>query len=197
MPYLYYGLIVLIFFIFLNSNIQVTFNAVYNSSDGQIKVQLMVFNRIHREQSYPLGGMQFIISQLSAPRTSKNKSQSRVPISQSIKMISILCKHLYIQEFKWHTIIGTGDAMYTALSFGSMWALKGTLISLFTCLSTAKTVIVDIQPDFDNNRIYSDFHCIFKLRIVHIMLIAIHITWFKIRRYLNGYTAAGKPQPSH
>ncbi len=197
MPYLYSGLLVLIFSIFLNINIQVAFHTVYNSSDGQVKVLLTVFNRIHREQSYPVGGMQFIMSWLSNARNSEKKSAAKVPISQSIKMISIFLKHLYIQEFKWHTIIGTGDAMYTALSIGSLWALKGTLIGYLTGLSTSKTIMVNIQPDFDGNRIYSDLTCIFKLRIVHIMLIAIHIIWFKIRRYLNGYTAAGKPQPSH
>ncbi len=197
MLYLVFGLMMLIFLVFLNAGIKFTVYLVYSSGDGQIKVQLTMLNRIHREQSFPIGGMQFVMSKIASARTSSSISPIRMPLMQSIKIITIFLKHIYIQEFRWHTIIGTGDAMYTALSIGSLWALKGMLISDLTFRSTSKTVIVNVQPDFDNKRIYSDLNCIFRIRIVHIMLIAIHIICFKIRRYINGYTTAGKPQPSH
>ncbi|KUG04112.1 putative secreted protein [hydrocarbon metagenome] len=196
MPYLYAGLMILIIFIFLNLFIKVSLYAVYNSSDGQVKVQISVFDLIHREQSFPAGGMQFVISKITAARNSR-PSPIKLPLNQSLKIISVFFKHLYIQEFKWYTTIGTGDAMYTALSSGSMWAIKGIIISALTCLSTAKTVMVNVEPDFDDQRVYSDLSCIFKLRMAHIMLIVIHIICFKIRRYINGFTTAGKPQPSH
>ena len=196
MSYIYAGLLMLIFFIFLNLFIKVSLYAVYNSSDGQVKLQISVFDLIHREQSFPAGGMQFAMSKITAARNSR-PSPTRLPITQSLKIISVFLKHLYIQEFKWYTTIGTGDAMYTALSSGSMWAIKGIIISGLTCLSTAQTVMVNVEPDFDDQRVYSDLSCIFKLRMAHIMLIVIHIICFKIRRYINGYTTAGNPQPSH
>lgn len=197
MPYLYAGLVMLSLIVFLNLFIKVTLYAIYNSSDGQIKVQITIFNLIHRERNFPAGGMQYIISRITAVRTSGSTLPSGIPISQSIKILSQFLKHLYIQEFKWYTTIGTGDAMYTALSSGSIWAIKGMIISALTCLSTAQTVMINVQPDFDGKRVYSDLSCIFKLRIAHIMLIAIRIICFKIRRYINGYTTAGNPQPSH
>ncbi len=196
MPYIYAGLIVLIFVI-LNINVQANFHALYDSRDGQLRVQLTVMGRFQSQQTYTAGGMQFIMSRLFAPQTPQQSSSIRMPIGQSMKIISIFLKHLLVRELSWYTVIGTGDAMYTALSTGSMWAVKGILLSYFTSLSTAKKIRVNIQPDFDSQRIYSDLTCIFKLRLVHIMLIAIYIIGFKIRRYINGYRASGKPQPSH
>jgi len=197
MFFLYLWVIVVILLISISFYIKIWINVVYNSDDGQLRIHLRIFKRIKRDYSYSLSGERFLSSILSADQPSDQKTPALLPAGGYIKMFLMILKHLLVEEFNWDTIIGTGDAMYTALGTGSMWALQGTIIGYLSSLSTIKDLHINIQPDFRGSTIRSEFNCILKIRIVHIIITAIYIFWLIIRRYLNGCITAGKPQPSH
>lgn len=107
-------------------------------------------------------------------------------------------KKVYIKELHWHSICGGEDAMQAALRTGSLWAVKGIIISMASNLCHLDHFQIKVEPDFTAERLWSRFAGIFQMRLVHIMVIGAHITVWIIRGYLNGRTANRKPvQSSH
>ncbi|MDD3023930.1 MAG: DUF2953 domain-containing protein [Syntrophomonadaceae bacterium] len=84
-----------------------------------------------------------------------------------------LLKYILIDELNWKTVIGMEDAMYTALSTGSIWACKGTLISYLKNKQRLKQFEINVEPDFSAQVLLSELDCIIKLRIGHIIHIAV------------------------
>ena len=104
-------------------------------------------------------------------------------------------KYLIIEEIDWETIIGVNNAMHTAIFSGSLWAIKGSLISIISRVSHLKKVSINIKPDFNGNTQWSRLYCILKMRVVHIILIIAYYFILKVRGYLSGH--ARKAEPSH
>jgi hypothetical protein len=80
-------------------------------------------------------------------------------------------KRLLVKDFKLHINLGTGDAFYTGIASGSVWALAG-MITAFICNNfdvEKKTIIV--KPHFSEKIFEIDLFCIFNLRIVNIISI--------------------------
>lgn len=84
---------------------------------------------------------------------------------------NLLLHFLIINQIEWKTVIGAGDAMKTALASGSMWALKGILISKISFQGCIQDINILIQPVFSRETFESTINCIFKMRIVHIIFI--------------------------
>ncbi|NLO20829.1 MAG: DUF2953 domain-containing protein [Syntrophomonadaceae bacterium] len=193
MIYIIFGLLLLLL-LFLIILIEFQLQVVYDQDQSQIRITWQFLRFIQGQHSIATQWMKYILSRPTG------HSSSKLEFAQSLHALKRFYKYLKyisIYELKWYTVIGTGDAMYTALGCGSMWSLKGMLIARITKVGMSQNIAINIQPDFEKQRIYSELNCIFKLRMVHIMLIGFNIIWLKIRRYINGYTAAGKPQPSH
>lgn len=192
MIYIISGIILLLLLLLLSILIEFKIQVIYDQ--GELRIKWQGLGVIQGRHTIAAKGIQAIF----ARPPGKNSSQFGSAQSfHSLKSVYKLRKYININELRWYTVIGTGDAMYTALAVGSMWSLKAMLIAAISQGSPSEKLFINIQPDFEKQRIYSELNCIFKLRMVHIMLIAVHIIWLKIRRYRNGYTAAGKPQPSH
>lgn len=106
--------------------------------------------------------------------------------SSEQKIKAKLLKYILIDELVWSTVIGLEDAMYTALGTGGIWACKGTLISYLKNHKRLKHFKIDVQPDFSTKILLSELECIIKLRIGHIIYIA--VLWLSLRlkvRYCN------------
>lgn len=102
-----------------------------------------------------------------------------------------------VEKLEWKTTVGASDAMQTALHTGYLWAFKSWIIAFISTQSQLKHLQLVVEPDFVKSIFLSKFTCILKMRIVHIITIAIYILVWKVRWWMNGITAGPAEQPSH
>ena len=87
--------------------------------------------------------------------------------------------------------------MFTALDAGIFWDVKGMIVAYISNIRELEQVKLAVQPDFQKPIFFSKINCILKMRIVHIITIAIYILVWKVRWWVNGYTAKSSEQPAH
>lgn len=103
-----------------------------------------------------------------------------------------------VDKLQWRSTIGGEDAMQTALHIGCFWAIKGCLAAFISSHSNLRELSLAVEPDFMKTIFLSNFTCILKIRIVHIITIAIYILVWKVRWWIDGITArAAEQQPSN
>lgn len=110
----------------------------------------------------------------------KNLSLTSWTKEQRIK--AKLFRYMLIDELVWNTVIGLEDAMYTAISVGGIWACKGSLISWLKNQKRLKNFKINVTPDFSSKILLSELECIIKLRIGHIIYIAILLLGLSLQR---------------
>lgn len=192
MAFIYPLLILSMLLLLRFAYVTITIQAAFSTGDGNLDIKYHSWPGFRRQSSFPVSRQ--VASFLDFRKSGRSKNDWRS--SHGIVLYSL--KHLFrIQELKWNTVLGTGDAMTTALGTGSLWALKGTVIAYLSAEYEIHNLEVNICPDFEGNTCSSELFCIFKIRLVHIIHIIGYVFVVKIRRCINGYTAAGKPQPSH
>lgn len=84
----------------------------------------------------------------------------------------------------WRVGIGCEDAAYTAVLTGSFWSMLGFFLARLyrqVTMDTKQPHILVI-PDFNKPGFSYDFHCIFKLRFGHIMVVGLDL----VRLFLPG-----------
>jgi len=95
-------------------------------------------------------------------------------------IVRYLARKTWVESFSWETTVGTGDAAATALTYGTFWALKGSLFALLSQQARLRRGVVPrikVQPDFLRARFATDFRCIFVTRLGHIMTAANILFW--------------------
>lgn len=112
-------------------------------------------------------------------------------------VFNLYIHYTVLETVEWKTRIGINDAMYTAIISGFLWSVKGTLISKASSKTRLQKVLINVQPDFSRASIKSRLVCIFKLRIVHIIIIAIYAYCLKVRGYMIGFAARTTIKSSH
>ncbi len=139
------------------------------------------------------------------PEHDQRKSKARVQPSLRNKLKSwpdywrlfrLFMRHLVLENFDWKTRMGLDDAMHTALACGGLWAVKGNLIGLICCFTQLEHVDLRVDPVYSHSYFSTRLDCIFKIRIVYIMLIISYVCFIIMRGYWNGFTA-GETEPSH
>ena len=94
----------------------------------------------------------------------------------------LLRKYVSLDFFELKIDIGTGDAATTAIAAGTLWgAIYGLLGALGTLIYVEKHN-VQINPVYTNSSFNLEGECIFKSRIVHIIIIVITILIKKYSR---------------
>lgn len=116
--------------------------------------------------------------------------------SGNYHMIIMVLRYIVVEKLEWISTVGSKDALYTALSTGMCWTLKGILIGALSSRCSLKHLWLDVRPDFANPAFLSSFTCILKMRLVHIMIIVIYAIVIKVRWCMNGFTAR-TAEPSH
>ncbi|WP_199880608.1 DUF2953 domain-containing protein [Bacillus massiliglaciei] len=87
-----------------------------------------------------------------------------------------------VQKFRWHSLIGTGNAAHTGTALGIFLTLKSFLVSLLsTYLSFQIAPQFSVQPDFQRRQLMTSFSCILQFRLGQAILTG--IKWF---RYWKG-----------
>ncbi|MDQ0221077.1 DUF2953 domain-containing protein [Peribacillus cavernae] len=87
-----------------------------------------------------------------------------------------------VKNFRWHSLAGTGDAVYTGMLTGGCLGIKGSIIGLLsTYLRFKKPPSYSVTPDFGRAVFYTSLTCIFQVRIGEAIWARI-----KLLRYWNG-----------
>jgi hypothetical protein len=102
------------------------------------------------------------------------------------KIIRSFLKKITIKEFEWFTVAGTGDAAYTGMLIGALWAIKGSIVGLISHHMKLKVMPnITITPNFQRAYSQTTLRCMIHFRIGHAMLAGI-----KLVKYWKG----GKPK---
>ncbi|CFX94116.1 Uncharacterized [Syntrophomonas zehnderi OL-4] len=105
--------------------------------------------------------------------------------------------YLVVDNLEWKTTTGGNDAMQAALRSGCFWALQSWVAVFISLHCRLNHLQLAVKPDFANNIFLSNFACILKMRIVHIIIIVFYILAWKVRWWINGITTDSAEQPSH
>ncbi|CAH0346870.1 hypothetical protein BCI9360_03235 [Bacillus sp. CECT 9360] len=86
-----------------------------------------------------------------------------------------------VKKIDWHSVTGTGDAVYTAMLAGGYLGLKGSVFGLLSSyLHFTKLPSYAVTPDFGRMVFNTSLTCILQIRIGEAILAAI-----KLLRYWN------------
>lgn len=95
-----------------------------------------------------------------------------------------LLRHVRLEALTWETKLGVKDAAATGLLVGMIWALKGAAITFFQSrfrMDEHKSSIT-VSPYFNHEYFSTFFHCIFTIRLVHVMNVQLKLLWYKLRQ---------------
>ncbi|WP_078414041.1 DUF2953 domain-containing protein [Priestia abyssalis] len=100
------------------------------------------------------------------------------------KIVKRFLSHVSIERIRWNTVIGSGDAMYTGVTVGMIWSLKGSLIGIVSQYMRLKDhPIIEVLPSFQYHTLETRFQCMISFRIGHAILTSLRILkhWKKFR----------------
>ncbi|MBC7766334.1 MAG: DUF2953 domain-containing protein, partial [Hyphomonadaceae bacterium] len=81
-----------------------------------------------------------------------------------------LKKHLRMRTLIFELHYGTGDAAYTGVSYGLIWAVLGNVYAQLDRLLIIQHPKITIKPDFQNLRFEIQAQCIISFRLIHIII---------------------------
>lgn len=82
------------------------------------------------------------------------------------KLVRQFLKKVTVKKLEWHTVIGGGDAVSTAVLAGAVWSMKGGMIGLLgSYMRLAKMPVVTVTPNFQQFTSQIQLQCIFQIRI--------------------------------
>ncbi|HEX7064795.1 MAG TPA: DUF2953 domain-containing protein [Bacillales bacterium] len=71
-----------------------------------------------------------------------------------------------VSRFKWHTRMGLGDAAWTGMATGAVWAVKGNMIGLITYYMKLITEPdLSVEPVWQNDYSRTELSCMISFRI--------------------------------
>ncbi|MCM3725409.1 DUF2953 domain-containing protein [Neobacillus cucumis] len=84
-----------------------------------------------------------------------------------------------IKNFEWQTLMGVGDAAYTGMMTGALWAIKGGIIGLLSHYMRLKEMPqLTVTPHFQAAVIHTRLTCMFQFRIGHAILAGLKLIKF-------------------
>lgn len=87
------------------------------------------------------------------------------------------------ERFNWVTRIGRDDAAETAIVVGGCWAIKSYITAVLWhryCCCTTVRPLISVIPDYNQETFDTDFECIFRIRLGHIIGAGIRLLRYKI-----------------
>ncbi len=89
------------------------------------------------------------------------------------------------EELKIHAVFGTGDACLTGISGGLAWSATGIIVSFFSNKFGDFKKDIKLTPDFSEKKLNLDLHCIFKTKIVYIIVVGLKYLTILLKAKLN------------
>lgn len=169
----------------------------FYTSPGNTVLTVKAISRFYQMQKrIPLRDLTSIWDKHQKNQEDQNKDKAKLWLGDYLRLGNFAIKHLVVEKLDWKSYIGVGDAMITALSTGSLWAVKGMLTGFLSSRARLLELSLIVEPDFNNEKLVSHINCILKMRIVHIILIALFFRVLIVRGYINGWTT-GKTNSSY
>ncbi|HHW42902.1 MAG TPA: DUF2953 domain-containing protein [Desulfotomaculum sp.] len=132
------------------------------------------------------------------------KRENRPDLSRYLSVYHLLKRHLplgkrlwpalryflhrlELRHFQWRTLVGLPDAAQTGLAVGGLWSLKGLVLTGLYRMFKGKSAPPDVAvvPCFTGPAFGLLFHCIFTIRIGHIMVTVIKLAYMMFVYFLN------------
>lgn len=101
------------------------------------------------------------------------------------KIKCYISKRFIIDDLRMNILIGAGDAHYTAILNGILWAFCGSGFSILCNNLKVNNKSLSIKCNFSNKVLLIDFYCIFNFKFVHIISIGIKLLFYYLRGKLN------------
>jgi hypothetical protein len=84
-----------------------------------------------------------------------------------------------VKRVEWHTVIGVGDAAYTAVATGGIWAIKGSILGIISHYMKLKEMPrMTVTPYFQYTVSQTRFRCMIQFRIGQAMLAGLKLIKF-------------------
>lgn len=95
------------------------------------------------------------------------------------RIVRKFLKKVKVTKLEWHSTLGTGDAAFTGMLTGAVWAAKGSLIGLISHYMLLEDVPrVTVHPHFQMKLSQTVLTCMLQFRIGHAIFAAIKILKF-------------------
>ncbi|CAM4502987.1 hypothetical protein FHS16_004518 [Paenibacillus endophyticus] len=92
-------------------------------------------------------------------------------------------------EWKWHTSVGTGDAMWTAMSTGLVWSVKTSIIGLISQMVKLQAEPqMKVQPIYQRTAFTTEWSCIAQIRFGYAILAGLQLL-VRMRKMKGGVKA--------
>lgn len=92
-------------------------------------------------------------------------------------------------EWNWNTSVGTGDAMWTAMSTGVVWSVKTSIIGLISQMVKLKTQPkMNVQPIYQRTAFTTEWSCIAQIRFGYAILAGLQLL-VRMRKMKGGVKA--------
>ncbi len=111
--------------------------------------------------------------------------------------IFTLLSFTVIEKMEWFSVIGGQDPCDAAIKSGITWGIKGSLLGWLSVHCKIDYLKAYVQPNFANPEYTSNFRCILKMRLVHIIIIELFVIVLKVRWWIDGFRAANPAQSSY
>lgn len=84
-----------------------------------------------------------------------------------------------VKKLEWHSVIGLGDAAYTGMCTGAIWAIKGSIVGIIShYMKLIEMPRMTVTPYFQQSVTQTRFRCMFQFRIGQAMLAGIKLIKF-------------------
>lgn len=95
-----------------------------------------------------------------------------------------LLRSIRFHHLKWSAEIGLGDPAYTGIATGLLWGINGVAYRIF--VSNAGKIeqppVFSVRPCFNGTCLRLEFHCIFDMRIGHIIIAGLKFVRFRLKQ---------------
>ncbi|MFD0958770.1 DUF2953 domain-containing protein [Paenibacillus chungangensis] len=92
-------------------------------------------------------------------------------------------------EWRWSTSVGTGDAMWTAMTTGLIWSVKSSIIGVLSQLVQLKVQpVMNVTPQFARPAFSTEWTCIAKIRFGYAMLAGLQLL-VRMKKWKGGVKA--------
>jgi hypothetical protein len=122
------------------------------------------------------------VNQIDNDEFLSNLQKSKDIMHKVFGMHVIMKKFLHrvtIKHLEWQTLIGVGDAAYTGMMTGALWAVKGGIIGLLSSYMRMKEMPqLSITPHFQASVIHTRLICMFQFRIGYAILAGLKLIKF-------------------
>lgn len=97
-------------------------------------------------------------------------------------MKQYLRNRLLVREVNLNVTVGSGDAFSTSLLCGLAWSMGGMVVSFIANNFHTLKSNMKVQPEYVEKKLNLDIYCIFIIKSVYIIVVALKLLWSTIRK---------------